>query len=157
MYDRKTHSKKVYETMCMTQNMGAIFFEKQGVWHNMYDTKKATRVLRPCLLQKQQTLTDKAQNISCIMWRVHKRGHIRFRHQSNFFVNFSFLKIKLGAIYSLTLWFDNFPTNGFLSIFWKVSLTISNSSDLMTPFGYCHKIRNKRIGYICQFCHYYWH
>ena len=51
------------------------------------------------------------------LWRVHKKGHIRFRHQSNFFVNFSFLKIKLGAIYSLTLWYDNFPTNGFLSIF----------------------------------------
>ena len=42
MYDRKTHSKKVYDTMCMTQNMGAIFFENWGVWHNMYDTKKAT-------------------------------------------------------------------------------------------------------------------
>ena len=33
--------------MCMTQNMGAIFFENQGVWHKMYDTKKATKKAKP--------------------------------------------------------------------------------------------------------------
>ena len=28
--------------MCMTQNMGVIFFENGGVWQKMYDTKIAT-------------------------------------------------------------------------------------------------------------------
>ena len=32
----------MYDTMCMTQNMGVIFFENGGVWHKMYDTKIAT-------------------------------------------------------------------------------------------------------------------
>ena len=30
--------------MCMTQNMGVIFFENGGVWHKMYDTKIATNI-----------------------------------------------------------------------------------------------------------------
>ena len=38
--------------MCMTQNMGAIFFENRGVWHKMYDTKKATNLLRKNVLQQ---------------------------------------------------------------------------------------------------------
>ena len=42
-YDRKNHFKKVCDTMCMTQNMGVIFFENGGVWHKMYDTKIATK------------------------------------------------------------------------------------------------------------------
>ena len=36
--------------MCMTQNMGVIFFENRGVWHKMYDTKIATTQTNACIL-----------------------------------------------------------------------------------------------------------
>ena len=43
-YDRKNHCQKVYGAKCMTQKMGVIFFENQGVWHKAYDTKIATKI-----------------------------------------------------------------------------------------------------------------
>ena len=47
----------MYGTMCMTQNMGAIFLENQGVWYNMYDTKKATII---CHLYELFSLMNQA-------------------------------------------------------------------------------------------------
>ena len=41
----------MYGTMCMTQNMGVIFFENGGVWHKMYDTKIATNYAMRIILQ----------------------------------------------------------------------------------------------------------
>ena len=45
----------MYDTMCMTQNMGVIFFENGGVWQKMYDTKIATILLKH--VQQSTTLS----------------------------------------------------------------------------------------------------
>ena len=54
----------MYDTMCMTQNMGVIFFENGGVWQKMYDTKIATK------MEESISTLSEMKMVSSGLWKL---------------------------------------------------------------------------------------